>query len=84
MTIPTGQTKMKNSTEHIDTISITDVHPDKVQHEEIDKFGSSLVKSPAEVALVKKLDCWMMVSTSIGSRTSQTNASSLSCGSCTS
>ncbi|KAJ4324615.1 hypothetical protein N0V94_001185 [Neodidymelliopsis sp. IMI 364377] len=60
MTTPTGQTKMKNSTEHIDTISITDVHPDKLQHEEIDKFGSSLVKSPAEVALVKKLDRWMM------------------------
>ena len=56
----TGQTKTKNSTEHIDTISVND-QPLKPQHEELDKFGAALVKSPAEIALVKKLDRWMMV-----------------------
>ena len=56
----TSQTKSKNSTEHIDTISVND-QPLKPQHEELDKFGASLVKSPAEVALVKKLDLYMMV-----------------------
>ncbi|KAJ4333503.1 hypothetical protein N0V95_009405 [Ascochyta clinopodiicola] len=59
MTTSTDQTKTKNSTEHIDTISITE-HPVKPQHEELDRFGASLVKSPAEIALVKKLDRWMM------------------------
>ena len=57
----TDQAKTKSSTEHIDTISVND-QPLKPQHEELDRFGASLVKSPAEVALVKKLDLYMMVS----------------------
>lgn len=57
----TDQTKAKNSTEHIDTISVNE-QPLKPQYEELDKFGASLVKSPAEIALVKKLDRYMMVS----------------------
>lgn len=61
----TDQAKAKNSTEHIDTVSVND-HPLKPQHEELDKFGASLVKSPEEVALVKKLDLYMMVSTHQG------------------
>lgn len=56
----TDQTKPKNSAEHIDTISVND-QPLKPQYEELDKFGAALAKSPAEVALVKKLDRWMMV-----------------------
>lgn len=60
----TDQTKHKNSTEHIDTISVNE-QPSKPQYEELDKFGASLVKSPAEVALVKKLDLYMMVSLSL-------------------
>jgi hypothetical protein len=40
------QTKNKNSTEHIDTISVND-GPLKPQYEELDKFGAALVKSPA-------------------------------------
>ena len=56
------QMKTKNSTEHIDTISVADHHPDKPHYEELDRFGASLVQSPAEIALVKKLDRWMMVS----------------------
>lgn len=59
----TDQTKNKNSSEHIDTISVND-QPLKPQYEELDKFGAALVKSPAEVALVKKLDLYMMVSIS--------------------
>lgn len=62
MTATTDQIKAKK--EHIDTISVTD-HPFKPQHEELDRFGASLVRSPAEAALVKKLDRWMMVSLSI-------------------
>ncbi|KAF3040742.1 hypothetical protein E8E12_008578 [Didymella heteroderae] len=46
----TDHTKTKNSTEHIDTISVND-GPLKPQYEELDKFGAALVKSPAEVAL---------------------------------
>lgn len=57
----TDQSKTKNSTEHIDTISVND-QPLKPQHEELDKFGAALVKTPAEIALVKKLDLYMMVS----------------------
>lgn len=60
MNTTTDQIKTKNSTEQIDTISVAD-HPIKPQHEELDKFGASLVQSPAEIALVKKLDRWMMV-----------------------
>lgn len=56
----TDQVKTKHSTKHIDTISVND-QPLKLQHEELDKFGAALVKSPAEVALVKKLDFRMMV-----------------------
>jgi hypothetical protein len=62
MTTPTSQTKTKGSAEHIDTISVTDNHPDKPRYEELDRFGASLVKDAAEVALVKKLDRYMMVS----------------------
>lgn len=60
--IMTDQTKTKSSAEHIDTVSVND-HPLKPQHdhEELDRFGAALVKSPAEVALVKKLDLYMMV-----------------------
>ena len=58
----TDHTKDKKSIEHIDAISIKD-GPLKPQYEEFDKFGAALVKSPAEVALVKKLDRWMMVRT---------------------
>lgn len=57
----TDQTKTKSSAEHIDTISVND-QPLKPKYEELDKFGANLVKSPAEVALVKKLDLYMMVS----------------------
>ncbi|KAF1360943.1 major facilitator superfamily transporter [Lizonia empirigonia] len=57
MTTTTDQIKAKK--EHIDTISVTD-HPFKPQHEELDRFGALLVRSPAQVALVKKLDRWMM------------------------
>lgn len=57
----TDQIKTKTGTEHIDAISVND-HPIKPQHEELDKFGASLVKSPAEVALVKKLDYRIIVS----------------------
>ncbi|KAJ4993615.1 MFS transporter [Stagonosporopsis vannaccii] len=55
----TDQTKTKSSAEHIDTISVND-QPLKPQYDELDKFGANLVKSPAEVALVKKLDLYMM------------------------
>ena len=55
----TDQSKTKPSIEQIDTISVNE-QPLKPQYEELDKFGAALVKSPAEIALVKKLDLYMM------------------------
>jgi hypothetical protein len=55
----TDQTKTKPSTEQIDTISVHE-QTLKPQYEELDRFGAALIKSPEEVALVKKLDLYMM------------------------
>jgi hypothetical protein len=51
------------STEHIDhkTPSIAEGEKDAVVHRELDKFGSWAKSDSREIALVKKLDWYIMV-----------------------
>lgn len=46
----------KNSVEQIDAVD----HLDKPENVHLDKFGAALERSPEEIALVKKLDRYML------------------------
>ncbi|CAO2652056.1 Nn.00g003390.m01.CDS01 [Neocucurbitaria sp. VM-36] len=59
-TAPSDPIATKSSVERIDTVSVTD-HPDKPQHHvELDKFGAAEKSDPAEIALVRKIDLYML------------------------
>lgn len=59
-TTPSHQTAPKPTAEQIDTISLND-NPTKPQHHaELDKFGASAKSDPAEIALVRKIDLYMI------------------------
>ncbi|KAF2797059.1 MFS transporter [Melanomma pulvis-pyrius CBS 109.77] len=60
MTFPPERNKTKTSVELVDRISGID-EPLKPDYEvEFDKFGSAVKTDPAEIALVKKIDLYMM------------------------
>lgn len=59
-TSPSHPMAAKPSVERIDTISITE-HPDKPPYlTELDKFGAHAKSDPAEIALVRKIDLYML------------------------
>lgn len=59
-TTPSDPVATKPSVERIDTISLAD-HPEKPQqHVELDKFGAAEKSDPAEIALVRKIDLYML------------------------
>ena len=59
-TTPADLTATKSSVEQLDTISVTD-YPQKPQHHfELDKFGAAEKSDPAEIALVRKIDLYML------------------------
>lgn len=68
--------------ELVDRISGID-EPLKPDYEvEFDKFGAAAKTDPAEIALVKKIDLYMMVSVVDGTKKATVNNPSQFCGSC--
>lgn len=83
MTSP-EQNKTKASVERVDRVSVID-EPLKPEYgEELDKFGAAAKTDPAEIALVKKIDRYMLVSEKDEARDLIANDSSQFYGSCTS
>ena len=61
MTSEPAQSKSKASVELVDRISVAH-EPLKLHHEaELDRFGAAAKTDPAEIALVKKIDLYMLV-----------------------
>jgi hypothetical protein len=82
MTSAPTQTKTKASVELVDRISVAD-EPLKPQYGvELDKFGAAAKTDPAEIALVKKIDLYMLVSRTSSMIQSTADNSSLYFGSC--
>lgn len=50
----------KTSVEHIDTISVVEPSLKPTQHVELDKFGAAEKSDPAEIALVRKIDVYLL------------------------
>lgn len=52
----------KNNIAHIESAEHDDVHKGEPLSENVDEFGAAAKSDPREIALVKKLDWYMMVS----------------------
>ncbi|KAJ4376000.1 hypothetical protein N0V83_001280 [Neocucurbitaria cava] len=59
-TTPSDPVASKPSVERIDTISLADNPEKPQQHVELDKFGAAEKSDPAEIALVRKIDLYML------------------------
>ena len=82
MTSLPEQTKPKSSVELVDRVIMIE-EPLKTQHGvELDKFGAAAKTDPAEIALVKKIDLYMLVSMTNIMKGATANNSSQSSGSC--
>lgn len=66
MTSSPGDNKRKGSVELVDKISVIDEPLKPVNGVEFDRFGAAAKTDPAEIALVKKIDLYMMVSVADG------------------
>jgi hypothetical protein len=77
-----SEKKKKDSVELVDTISVIDEPLKPGYGIELDKFGAAVKTDPAEIALVKKIDLYMMVSVAEGTKKATVNNPSQFCGSC--
>lgn len=50
----------KTSVEHVDSISVVDPPLKPLQHVELDKFGAAKKSDPREIALVRKMDLYLL------------------------
>jgi hypothetical protein len=82
MTFPPEKKKTKASLELVDRISMIDEPLKPDYGVELDKFGATVKMDPAEIALVKKVDLYMMVSVADGTKKGKVNNPSQFCGSC--
>jgi len=82
MTSPPDKNNTKNSVELVDNISVIDKPLKPDYGVELDKFGAAVKTDPAEIALVKKIDLYMMVSVADGAKKATANNPSQFCGSC--
>ena len=73
----------KTSVEHIDTVSVIDKVEKAHNNGNVDKFGAAEKTDPKEIALVRKLDTYMMVCITEKSPLSPANKFSRFSGSCT-
>ena len=82
MTSPHSNQKTKASLELVDRISVIDEPLKPDYGVELDKFGAATKTDLAEIALVKKIDLYMMVSISDSTKKGTVNNLSQFCGSC--